>query len=69
MKGSELKGNFMKLAFLNTSNLLQLRHPCFRQLREKQQHEGGGSLDRMRNFIAFFELNTGTQSQQQAQAD
>ena len=66
MKGSEMKGNFMKLAFLNTSNLFQLRHPCFRQLREKQQHE---SLDSMRNFMAFFELNTGTQSQQQAQAN
>lgn len=36
MKGSEMKGNFMKLAFLNTSNLFQVRHPCFRQLREKQ---------------------------------
>jgi hypothetical protein len=37
-----IKGNFMKLAFLNMSNLFQLRHPCFRQLREKQQHEGAG---------------------------
>ena len=64
-----MKGNFMKLAFLNTTNLFQLRHPCFRQLREKQQHEGGGSLDTMRNFMTFFELNTGTQSQQQVQAN
>jgi hypothetical protein len=54
----------MKLAFLNTTNLFQQRHPCFWQISKKQQHEVGGSLDTMRNFMTFFELNMGMQSQQ-----
>jgi len=60
LKGSEIKGNFMKLAFLNNNNLFAIRHKCFKQLRDKQYET---SLDNPRNFTTFFELNTGTQSQ------
>jgi hypothetical protein len=65
----EMKGNPLNLAFLSTSNLFQMRHPCIRQLREKQQRKRGGSLESKRNFMAFFELKTGTQSQQQVQTN
>lgn len=28
MKNSGIQGNFLKLAFLNSSNLYQIRHQC-----------------------------------------
>lgn len=54
MKNSGIQFNFMKLAFMNSSNLFQIRHQCFKQLRDKQYEQ---SLDNMKHFLSFFEIN------------
>lgn len=55
MKNSGIQFNFMKLAFMNSSNLFQIRHQCFKQLRDKQFDS---SLDNVKHFLSFFEINT-----------